>query len=288
MAIPVPPGVRLFAVIDAAHFDDLQAELSAAKLDFQPLYLDELEAGSGAAGPHLLPALGDAQVTAIESVVGDRLACVWWLWPDEGDAETALYRHLRALNMIEIPRDRFDAEPGERRRGYETVLFRHADPKVLATLLPVLEPEQKARLFGKAKAIRPGAGMLVDPPPDDAVSPRGRLRLSHAQYETIVRGRATPLHEQVALYLRRATPNRAAEHGGHFFESTVSRSVAEWRKRGFVEDISACRLALLAFATDGSFLDESLERLLDGATPSDDIDGRIAQAFEGFRARLEV
>lgn len=188
---------RKFAVIDAAHFDDLQSQLKSLSLPFTPLYLDERDDNALAAGPHLVPLSDRDAAKAIATLCADKPAVVWWVWPDEGDdAQAAIVRHLRGINMAEIPVNRYDANPvtpgddggtaaalaaakaeaeahGHAHEGhdhdhdhppfvppvrYELVLFRHADANVMAMLLPLLDTTQVSRLFGKAN------GLVLDTP----------------------------------------------------------------------------------------------------------------------------
>ncbi len=190
-ALESVPGTK-FAVIDAAHFDDLQSALKSLSLPFTPLYLDERDENALAAGPHLVPLADRDAAKAIAALCADKPAVVWWVWPDEGEATQGnLVRHLRGINMAEIPVDRYDAGPaqpgddggtaaalaaakaeaeahGHAHDGhdhghdhppfippvrYELVLFRHADPNVMAMLLPLLDAGQVSRLFGKANGL---------------------------------------------------------------------------------------------------------------------------------------
>ena len=84
-------------------------------------------------------------------------ACPWWAWPHGSEA---LWRHLKRLNLVEIPAHRDEPIVGRRQIGAinraaktETVVFRHGDPHVIRLLMPILSPVQKALLFGGAAAI---------------------------------------------------------------------------------------------------------------------------------------
>ena len=70
----------------------------------------------------------------------------------------SLYGHLRRLNLARIPAwaaaGKAGPEPGvDADRGYEAVLFRHWDPRVLGALLPVLDEGQFARVVGPAAEL---------------------------------------------------------------------------------------------------------------------------------------
>jgi Domain of unknown function (DUF4123) len=195
-ALESVPGTK-FAVIDAAHFDDLQSQLKSLALPFTPLFLDERDENALAAGPHLVPLSDRDAAKAIATLCAEKPAVVWWVWPDEGEATQGnLVRHLRGINMAEIPVDRYDSDPAlpgddggtaaalaaakaeaaahsHEHEGhdhghdhppfvppvrYELVLFRHADANVMAMLLPLLDADQVSRLFGKA------SGLVLDAP----------------------------------------------------------------------------------------------------------------------------
>ena len=164
---------------DAAHFDNLQDLLTKAGLPFHPLYLDEKDPAPGAeiAGPHLVELPTRASARKLIALADDKPAIVWWVWPEHGDATTTeIYRHLRRLNVVEIPSDRFDADEHPpaatdiglinqvdhghehapqppKTESYDLVIFRHADPNAIAMLLPLLDAPQVSRLFGDAMGI---------------------------------------------------------------------------------------------------------------------------------------
>ena len=80
--------------------------------------------------------------------------------------EEALYQHLRRLNEVLFPRRHHD-ETGFSDAGepdviepagltHERLLFRHWDPRVLASVAPLLDADQSARLLG------PGQGCALD------------------------------------------------------------------------------------------------------------------------------
>jgi hypothetical protein len=103
-------------------------------------------------------------------------ALVIWSWPK---GEMALYRHLRTLNLVKIPNEaRAEAEAeGEdvsNMPSFETVLFRHWDPNVLGTLLPLLEVPQQARFLGAAGGLAfdaPDIGRMFAAPRPSGLPP---------------------------------------------------------------------------------------------------------------------
>ena len=68
-------------------------------------------------------------------MIGDKPATVFWSWQEGADA---LYRYLRTIGLIQIPARA--ARPGA--PSHEAVVFRHADPNVMASILPLLDAAQ--------------------------------------------------------------------------------------------------------------------------------------------------
>lgn len=133
---------RLFAVVDGAAYDGLPLAMSAAGLVSRPLYVGP----SASEGPHLVPLLSPSDVERLVGTLGDPALAVFWSWP--GD-EAGLYRHLRSIGMIELPKPGTNPNDPE----YDAVTFRHADPRSMAEILPVLTTGQLAALMGEAAGI---------------------------------------------------------------------------------------------------------------------------------------
>ena len=181
----------LFAVVDAARFDALQDRLARTELDFDPLYLDEIDAPTIASGPHLVSIRGSDDIGTLLRLIGNELGCVWWAWPPSSTAKEEIYRHLRSVNMVEIPTDRVDQDDQVPSQAtYEAVLFRHGDPNVMMATLPLLYAHQIARLFGRAEAIIVDAPDYAEPrvfqSPEGLPAPSpGMLRIEGQQYDAL-------------------------------------------------------------------------------------------------------
>jgi len=289
---------QVFAVVDAACFDCMQDTLFANRLTFDALYLDEVDAPSIASGPHLVHPTGRNQISTILDLVGDSHGCVWWIVPDRRGAGDAMRRHLRGLNMVEIPHRRFDAAKNQgHRAGYEAVLFRHADGNVMACVLPVLEPAQLSRLFGGATKIIVNAPRYpmessqtvraTARPATLPDAPRGLLRLDEEQYEAIAEARLIALRPAVDRYLRRATPERAQQHGTPDYDKMLTRILSEGRAQGLRGTKAFCRYGLMIFASNGQMFDsQSLRGLLTDTSASSSADMRLDKAFDAFVRRL--
>lgn len=195
IALLDPIKGRKYAVVDAAHFDELQTNLTGAGLPYRPLYLDELGKNMDAAGPHLVELSDRGAARRLIAIIGDKPAVVWWVWPDEGeDPGEAIYQHLRTINMVEIPAEPEADSPGEdeeaealsvadtghedhgyhshehpqpKPRSYDLVIFRHGDPSVMEMVLPLLDVHQVSRLFGEALAVVLSSDASVTASPQD-------------------------------------------------------------------------------------------------------------------------
>ncbi|MBT9373068.1 DUF4123 domain-containing protein [Rhizobium sp. CSW-27] len=211
---------RKFAVIDGAHFDDLPSSLLGLNLPLNPLYQEEADPDLQALGPFLVPLRDRLVARQLHALADGRPALVWWSWPDEGEQSgDAVYRHVRSLNLVEVPTDtpegvqhdgddhlkRAPIAPGPHhhcdhtahvhgeetvpapRQLYEPAFLRHADPKVMAALLPLLNAQQVSRLFGQA------GGIVLECPASGGIrcfarpghlppTPQGMLRILPPQY----------------------------------------------------------------------------------------------------------
>lgn len=166
-----------FALIDGAHFEGLPAQLADAGLKGQPLYLEGPDRDAVLAGPFLVDAATPPLLAAVRAIVRSKPAVVFWSW---ADGQPSLYRHLRGLTVVEVP---LDGDP-------EPVLFRLADPRALALVLPTLSVEQLARFTGKAAQVvfTRDDGAPVTLAATRAEPSRGFLRLSKDQYDRVSHG----------------------------------------------------------------------------------------------------
>jgi hypothetical protein len=140
-------------------------------------------------------------------------ALVIWSWPK---GEMALYRHLRTLNLVQIPNEakaeaEAEGEDVSDMPSFETVLFRHWDPNVLGGLLPLLDRPQQARFLGAATglAFQPpdGAGPFAAARPLGLPLPApGMLRFSPEQIAGVTAGRMHASRLKVLRYLEEVDP----------------------------------------------------------------------------------
>jgi hypothetical protein len=283
------PG-RKFAVVDAAHFGDLQGELRQADLAFRPLYLDELGKDVEAAGPHLVPLTDRNAARRLHALAGEKPAVVWWAWPDQGAAtDEAIYRHLRTINMAEIPAEtgddaadgvepdaptphdhahhdhvhhhHHDVPPPQPSERYELVVFRHADPRVMAMLLPLLDAGQVSRLFGEATGLVVGApdeasAKSFPRPLDLPKKPRGWLKIGRERYEEL-NVVAQKRHENwIANYLRRVAPEVTRDLSAEQLGDMVRLAESNRRSLGIRTQRAAAKWAYLEMITAGRILQQ--------------------------------
>jgi hypothetical protein len=239
-----------YAVADGALFDDLPALLRSRRLESHPLYLEAADGAGVRAGPHLVPLAGPLEVRALLGLLEGKPAAVFWSWP--GDL-ASLRRHLRGLNLAEIPNERA-GEPGE--PAYETVLFRHWDPNVLAVTLPVLSADQFSRFLSEANGISLDAGehhglaRLARPdglPP----KPKGNLRFSADQISATTERRIAASHQRITAYLREVAPAHTAAMDQAALAAAVVRFDQEANDFGLNSERDVARWAYLNVLTGG-------------------------------------
>ncbi len=234
-----------FAVIDGSQVTDIAALLRQADLSARALFLEQADPAIVAAGPFLAPVDG-TRLDRLLQIPGIEAACVFW---GGAVAEPVLFRHLRSLNLARIP-----AAEGA---APEMVLFRHYDPAVIAVILPVLRPAQRARMFGPMQSMAlstPDTGPLeASARADWPAAEPGWLTLDAAQMAAVTTAMRARSHRSIARYLRDTMPDRTAG----FDDAALLRGIAtadhEARGWGIVTEAGIGRFAWLMFATEGKF-----------------------------------
>lgn len=150
----LPP--ERFGVVDGALFEDLPRALADSGLEGRPLYLAGADIDLARAGPYLIRTDSYERASRLLGLIGDRPTGVFWSAPE---GMSVLYRHLRRLNLVRIAL----VDAPKREQDYRTVLFRHADANVMASMVAVMTSEQRQMLLGPSPAIVYGTGPASRP-----------------------------------------------------------------------------------------------------------------------------
>ncbi len=202
-----------FAVLDGALYDDLPATLARSGVRAQPLFLEAGNAGAVASGPFLAPLDTPEQIAALTALVAGHRLPVIWSW---ARGQAALYRHLRTINIADVPIERDideDADDpewdGQRAPSRRTVVFRHWDSDVLVKVQPLLDPGQSARLLGASAGVSylpfhsTGDAAVSWLMPTDSTPPAtGVISFSADQFAALSNSRLLESRRNIMTYLR--------------------------------------------------------------------------------------
>lgn len=305
----------LFAVLDGAQFDHLPDTLRDGDFIAKTLYLDrgDNDPQRVITAPHLVwldeesedaqnekelddPRTRENVIDALLELIGDKPAAVFWTCPQGSDA---LYRHLRGINMVFIPKDEDeyqyeendDQEAKNHDNGDEThqlVLFRHSDANVMAQVLPTLNPSQFARIMGPSDHIlfapepewQLGAPVLQAPRPDDLPpAPSGFLRLEQRNMEAITGERITASRKRIMAYLRDVAPEKTVDLNDTQLNELVDKAKNSGDKFGLRSEHAHFLWAYLFLATAGGIA--TTPAVISAfETTSDDPDDVVEQIME--------
>lgn len=233
-----------YAVVDGAHFPDLPALLKLRRLEACPLYLEAADGAGVAAGPHLVALPTRDEVRVLLETLEGRPAATFWSWPGNFGG---LRHHLRGLTLVEIPNERRTG-PGD--LAYETVLFRHWDPNVLAVTLPILTVEQHRRFYGNAAGlifrVHESCGVTSGRRPEAlSTKQRGMLRFEAEQIREITAQRVAASHDKIAKYLREVAPQRTGGMEDSALRAEIGRCDRHARELGLTSERDIGRWAFL-------------------------------------------
>ena len=246
----------LFAVLDAARQDYLQHDLDTGHFRYDPLYLDEVQNPAVATGPHLVAAPSLRDVDRIHELTEAVPGCVWWVWPRTSSSYENIYHHLRGINMVEIPKARDDRHSVDRPRGFEAVLFRHADPGVMRSVIPSLTEDQHAQMFGDAIAIITTSALepevrVFPKYAQERLAKRGMLRIAPEGYGEIGAARVSASHERIAAFVSTHLPPHKAHLTDRDIRDIVQLSDTTGRSLGLKTEKGLARWAYIMMLTDG-------------------------------------
>ncbi|PDT11912.1 hypothetical protein CO655_06620 [Rhizobium sp. M1] len=275
---------------DAVPPDDRDNDLSDEALQARAARLSDrmmtnLKAGDPSGGGMLTvsgaPPTPDqaSRIEALLRIADRRSAIVFWVGDETMTAE-ALFRHLRSINRVVIPRgpasDVFDGGRAEieaaaeentaetanqRADAGEMVIFRHADPNVMMQVFPVLDEERALRLFGPADQIffapAPiwGGGVKrARRPAGRAFEGRGQLRLDRDMIAMIEDARMQASRRKVTAYLRDVDPATAELTDAELMDRVLSYE-ASGTRLGLASERAHMKWAYLMSITNGGIQD---------------------------------
>lgn len=210
----------VFAVVDGAGFYDLKATLEEEGLYCRSLFLEHADKDIERAGGWLVPIEDEDSFVKILRLPDAAETMVLWTCPL---GEPALHRHLRSLNVVIIPNDEVQPEQdtdadaeNPKIADEQSVLFRHYDPEVVNSLIPLMTGAQFARFFGPATQFmwysshynnRRRASL----PDDLPVAPRGPLRFTAEQIAELEENREHSSVLTIMKFLRKVDAKHASE-----------------------------------------------------------------------------
>lgn len=277
----------VYAAIDGARHPGIARLLKARGIPALALWLEQPEGGPREKGPWLAE-LRDARARADAlEALGEHPQAVFWRWPH---GHWPLARHLRHLNLVEIPRE---APIRDGFPGYETVHFRHWDPEVLGPLLPLMRRDQSVFLVGHAPGLifhthRYGGLATLDAPTGPRPAPgRSLLRFEPEQVERLEYARFLAMIPEAGDYLDETAPSWSANLADR---DGFMREVADWSWRLGMRDLdalTACIALLVAREELRPHLGDVAELLADpghGTDPNHRA-RRIVEAIDAWIAR---
>ncbi|MGO4450589.1 DUF4123 domain-containing protein [Phyllobacterium sp. TAF24] len=250
----------IFAVLDGAHFDDLEDELGDAGIKSRSLFLKGGDDNIRRDGPWMV-ALDDNHVRdRIEELALKKPCAVFWSCPD---GEQALWQHLRSINKVLVPDDQIPGNDGSLGRPvkYEWVLFRHWDPNVLAQVLPALEAAQYTRFVGAAAEVlfAPSnewrSALMRAGHSRELPRPKiGPLKLTPDVIQVIASRRLEASRARRATYLRQTCKDEVANASEGAIAEHIRISEETGLKLGLESEAAHCRWAFIVCKSNGRVL----------------------------------
>ena len=256
-----------------------------------------------------------SQLRRLVQLSDGKPALVFWCGDSKLNAD-ALYRHLRGLNTICVPKsDRGAAHsrmPGadvqnvagaaekdpsldqSDMRGYERVIFRLADANVMMQVIPVLDETQVATLFGPAEQIifapEPVWGGGLKRARKGAVAPpQAVLSLTEENVEAMAKLRLEASRRKRASLFRNSTPHLLEGLNDEEALSCMERYEQQARAHGLRTERGFYQWTYLMSASEGRFIQSSeIRDHLKSGNPDKRLDEVMRlmsnAAIEGVRA----
>lgn len=265
-----------FAVLDGGLLGDISLVLDRAGLRARSLFLTTADRDVQLAGPWLV-ALDQAPDAPdkVMRIAETATRAVFWRCDD---GEVALWRHLRGINMAQLPRwAAAGATMPPRGESPDTpveqVMFRHWDPQVLAALLPCLDAPQFARILGPAREIAfvaPEYGGLRRVVETSAwpAPPPGLLSIRSDQVAALSHRRVEVSHRRIMAYLRDVAPDHTRDTSDDDLLYQVQYSESVGRDLGLESERAHAQWAFLMVTSKGHVAkSETVTRFI-GASPA--------------------
>jgi hypothetical protein len=307
---------------DAAEDDLSDEELEARSSALSAQMVSSLEAGDPTGGG-MLPVNGSDPVLVVErlqkiiELTDGKPALVFWSGNEDFTAEQ-LYRHLRGLNTVRVPKsDKGDKDTqilggGDGReiavagqdedsadyssfRGYERVIFRHSDANVMMQVIPVLDATQTSILFGPAEQIifAPdamwGGGLKRARKRSDASSQQGILTLTENNMNAMTEIRLEASRRKRVALFRNSVPHLLDGLNDEEALACMERYEQQARAHGLRTERGFYQWTYLMSASEGRFIQSpEIRDHLKGKNPDkrlDEMMGFMANAAaKGGRA----
>ncbi|SIR47114.1 MULTISPECIES: DUF4123 domain-containing protein [Acidiphilium] len=275
----------VFVAIDGALLPDVPGLTAKADVFPRSLFVEQSDPTTVQAGPWFA-SLDERHLESLMRIEGIEMSAVFWGGPVE---ESTIFRHLRSINLVDVPRptdapfDPFAADP-------ETVLFRHWDPSVMALTLPVLEPAQRARLFGPMDSLAlydPSLGGSRDAKRriDWPEPTRGRIRISKTQLASIAAAMTDRSRRTIATFLRDAAPTETAYMDNAALDAFIADSEISGRELGLTTERGLSRWSYLMLISNGAIATIEPARAFLAAKPGTP-DERIGRLMLGVADEL--
>ena len=274
----------LYAVLDGAQIDDLPALLFDHDFSHKPLYRDmgSEDRAIALTAPQLVrfdiwaywenESSAEARLDLLLSLLPLTGCAVFWEYAGEPGL---LYRHLRTINNIMVPRDEntppmpHPLDPDGNTFGntehHEQVLFRHADANVMGQVLPEMDAPQLSRILGPTSAVifAPdevwgGQVMRVDAPPitPEALKEikRKPLQLTTPTLDRIGDRNLNGSRRKIRRYLRDVAADETADMSDDDVFKHVLKCEKAGNKLGLKSEKTHGYYAYLAVLTNGMTL----------------------------------
>ncbi|MCG7508812.1 DUF4123 domain-containing protein [Mesorhizobium retamae] len=255
----------LFAAVDGAQYGHLPRLLKSLGLDHRSLFLEHGDEKIEAASGWLVPIPDQPALLALLAhSEPDCGSLVLWACPA---GEAALHRHLRSINLVQLPKSTIpqDEESSPEEEGatepdgtsdYESVLFRHYDPNVLASLLPIMTEGQFARILGPATQVLfhaedYGGLRSAEHPGQMVIRPKGMLRIDAEQIEELEEVRHEASNRKIADYLREVAPDNAGQMDEERMASFVAENRRSAQDMGIRSELATGYWAYLNLGSEG-------------------------------------